>query len=106
MSTDSPQKGHNPLDFLTKFINKSATNVTAPNVASKDSEPKSANLSYLVSSLKKFVNTGPGSGNNSQEASQPAALMSPSGFSNKYFDPNSSFQNSFIANEQPTAAAG
>lgn len=92
---------HNPLDFLTKFINTPNKSVESPsseiesnynNKREKVGEKSSANLSYLVSSLKKFVNTGPNSG-------APAALMDPSGFSNKNFDPSSSFQNSFIPNE-------
>ncbi len=79
-SGDQPATGHNPLDFLTKFINKSAP-------AADSQEPKnSANLSYLVSSLKKFVGTGP-----APSSAQPAPLMSA-----KFFDPGSSFQASFM----------
>ena len=59
-------QGNNPLDFLTKFINKSASNTTSPapplpaaSSKSTASNSSSANLSYIVSSLQKFVNTNP-----------------------------------------------
>lgn len=103
----SSAKQNNPLDFLTKFINKSSTNIQSPqNQSTTVNEPEptakgenSTNLSYLVNSLKKFVNTS-ATDSSTPTASAPAPIISPKGFSNKYFDPSSSFQNSFISSNQ------
>ncbi len=67
-TADTPN-GNNPLDFLTKFINKSSSiqSIQIPSVGITNnngnvsqlasSSSSSTNLSYLVNSLKKFVNT-------------------------------------------------
>ena len=81
----APKAGHNPLDFLTQFINKSSTGQSGQEAAADKS---SANLSYLVSSLKKFVNNAPGSaGHGGASTSEPLPLMS------------NSFQSSFISGD-------
>lgn len=84
--------GHNPLDFLTQFINKSNAQTTSGNessVAEANGDNKSsANLSYLVNSLKKFVNnSGDGNYSNDQGNAQPSPLMS------------NSFQSSFSSGD-------
>lgn len=72
---NTTQNKSNPLDFLTKFINKSATNQTQSSespTASTSAAPgssSSSNLSYLVSSLQKFVNN---SSTSSVSATKPA----------------------------------
>ena len=103
-------KSHNPLDFLTKFINKSSSNIqsiqipsmginSTQNLGEADNkkenlaEKPSANLSYLVNSLKKFVNTSTASG------SGTTPMVTSPDMANKYFDPSSSFQNSFITEQ-------
>lgn len=92
MTQQAAGGGHNPLDFLTQFINKSNAQTTGGNessVAEANGDNKSsANLSYLVNSLKKFVNnSGEGSNSNGQGNAQPSALMS------------NSFQSSFISGD-------
>ena len=71
----------NPLDFLTKFINKSS-------VAPAPAQP-SSNLSYLVSSLQKFVNT-----NSANPPPPPPPPYAPNQFG---YDLN--YQNSFMQSD-------
>lgn len=62
-----PNNTNNPLDFLTKFINKSSTSSESPiqtTAVNASNSSSSANLSYLVDSLKKFVNTSATNNNN------------------------------------------
>lgn len=68
----------------------------------KLAEKPSANLSYLVNSLKKFVNTSSASGG-APSGSNTTPMATSSDFANQLFDPSSSFQNSFIS-EQRTSS--
>lgn len=142
-SPNKPSASNNsyPLDFLTKLINKSAGNdlpaaagggnaplkssptaVTAASTAlpmsTNATASSSANLSYLVDSLKKFVNTGTTSANanntnsnthntagntntNSTYVSQQSGSSGGGGVAQFYDHPLNS-QNSFIQQRSAT----
>lgn len=77
----SSQSSNSPLDFLTKFINKTSNqNETAP--SSGQNTSPSSNLSFIVNSLQKFVNNGNSSGYSQQ---------------NDYYNPSSiNYQKSYM----------
>lgn len=60
LSVERKQSGHDqdPFDFLSKLINKSSSGPDTLPSGSSASGESSNNLSFLVSSLQKFVNSG------------------------------------------------
>ena len=104
-------KGNNPLDFLTKFINKSSSiqTIQIPSIGISSSSlsssnmsagSSSTNLSYLVNSLKKFVNTNTTSHLDlSQQGLVSGQQQQQQPYSGQYFDPANSFQAQY-GNEQ------
>lgn len=76
----SSQSSNSPLDFLTKFINKTSNQNETTN--SSQSTSTTSNLSFLVNSLQKFVNNGNSSGYTQ---------------SNEFYNPSSiNYQNSYL----------